>query len=88
MPLDNPDGIPEDDLAARKEVRGCLSVGAHTAAVMMCRKLLFHVAVAHGLPEKNDNDRAPTFVEALNKLESEGVWAYASVGGKNQGRGQ
>ena len=74
MPLDDPDGIPEDDLAAWHEVRGCLSVGAHTAAVMMCRKLLFHVAVAHGLPEKNDNDRAPTFVEALNKLESEGVF--------------
>jgi len=74
MPLDNPDGVPEDDLAAWQEVRGCLSVGAYTAAVMMCRKLLFHVAVAHELPRKNDKDRAPTFAEALDHLESEGVF--------------
>jgi Domain of unknown function (DUF4145) len=74
MPLDNPDGVPKDDLAAWQEVRGCLSVGAHTAAVMMCRKLLFHVAVAHGLSEKNEKDKAPTFAEALNHLESEGVF--------------
>jgi hypothetical protein len=48
-------------------------VGANTAAVMMCRKLLFHVAVAHGLPEKDNSNRAPNFAKALKHLEDEGV---------------
>jgi hypothetical protein len=50
-----------------------LSVGANTAAVMMCRKLLFHIAVAHGLAEKDDNGRAPSFAKALSRLEDEDV---------------
>jgi len=61
-PLDTPD-----------EALGCISVGANTAAVMMCRKLLFHIAVAHGLPEKDGGGRAPTFAKALKHLEDEGV---------------
>jgi hypothetical protein len=48
-------------------------VGANTAAVMMCRKLLFHIAVTHGLPEKDGNGRAPNFAKALKHLEDEGV---------------
>lgn len=40
---------------------------------MMCRKLLFHVAIQHGLPEKDDKGRAPNFAQALEHLESEGV---------------
>jgi hypothetical protein len=43
------------------------------AAVMLCRKLLFHVAVAHGLPPKNDKDRAPTYAEAVDHLEEQGL---------------
>ncbi|MFL0180689.1 MULTISPECIES: DUF4145 domain-containing protein [unclassified Mycobacterium] len=72
-PLDIPSVLEGDDLAAWTEALGCLSVGANTAAVMMCRKLLFHIAVAHGLPEKDKNGRAPTFQQALSHLESEGV---------------
>lgn len=73
-PLDAPAVLSGDDLAAWDEALGCLSVGANTAAVMMCRKLLFHIAVTHGLPAKNDKDRAPSFEEALNHLESVGVF--------------
>lgn len=40
---------------------------------MMCRKLLFHIAVAHGLPEKDGSGRAPNFAKALKHLEDEGV---------------
>ncbi|ORL01821.1 hypothetical protein A6F55_19200 [Prescottella equi] len=40
---------------------------------MMCRKLLFHVAVSHGLPERNNKDRAPSFYEALEHLQTEGI---------------
>lgn len=72
-PLDVPNGVKGNDLAAWEEVRSCLSVGAHTAAVMMCRKLLFHIAVSEGLPAKKDNGRAPGFAEAMNHLEAEGV---------------
>ncbi len=73
MPLDDPEHLGGADLEAWLEVRGCLSVGANTAAVMMCRKLLFHMAVTHGLPEKNARDRSPTFAEALEHLQSEGI---------------
>jgi len=73
MPLDIPGGLAADDLASWVEVRSCLSVGAFTAAVMMCRKLLFHMAVTHGLPQKNTRDKAPSFAEALDHLQSEEV---------------
>ncbi|OMC20609.1 DUF4145 domain-containing protein [Mycobacterium colombiense] len=71
--MDTPDILNGNDLAAWSEALGCLSVGANTAAVMMCRKLLFHIAVAHGLPEKNGSGRAPNFAKALKHLEDEGV---------------
>lgn len=72
-PLDTPDVLTGLEAIAWAEVRACLSVGATTAAVMMCRKLLFHIAVGHGLPEKNEKGRAPTFDQALQHLEDEGV---------------
>lgn len=72
-PLDVPDGLPNPDYAAWDEVRSCLGVGAYTAAVMMCRKLLFHIAVAHGLPEKNEKGWAPNFAQCLDHLQAEGI---------------
>ncbi|MCV7091639.1 DUF4145 domain-containing protein [Mycobacterium interjectum] len=72
-PFDIPDVLTGDDLAAWTEALGCLSVGANTAAVMMCRKLLFHIAVAHKLPPKDGSGHAPTFAKALKHLEDEGV---------------
>jgi len=72
-PLANPDGVTGQELQAWQEVRDCLGVGAHTAAVMLCRKLLLHVAAAHGLPAKGDNDRAPGFYQAVQHLETEGI---------------
>jgi hypothetical protein len=73
-PFDLPNALEGEALAAWQEVRSCLSVGATTAAVMMCRKLLFHIAAEHGLPEKDAKGRAPTFAEALDHLEAEGVF--------------
>lgn len=60
--------VPEVE-AAWQEVRSTIGVGATTSAVMMCRKILFHVAVDNGLPAKNDKDRAPTFVEVVKHLD-------------------
>ncbi|MGV9718763.1 DUF4145 domain-containing protein [Rhodococcus pyridinivorans] len=72
-PLDVPDGLPNADYEAWDEVRSCLQAGAYTAAVMMCRKLLFHIAVAHDLPPKNEKNRAPSFAQCLDHLELEGI---------------
>src|SRR5690606_4358476 len=72
-PLRVPAGLPPVELAAWSEVRECLGVGASTAAVMLCRKLLLHVAVSHGLPEKGDKGRAPSFVDAVAHLEAVGI---------------
>jgi len=68
-PLSNPKGLAGTELDVWTEVRRCLSIAAPTAAVMLCRKLLFHIAVANGLPAKNDKDRAPTYAEAVKALE-------------------
>ena len=73
MPLAVPLGVSGVELAAWKEVRECLSVGAYTAAVMLCRKLLLHVAVAHGLVGKDDKGRAPSFAAAVEHLEGAGI---------------
>ena len=72
-PLSTPGGVEGVELAAWTEVRECLGVGANTAAVMMCRKILLHIAVAQGLPAKNDKDWAPSFAEVNNYLEMEGI---------------
>ncbi|WP_166375970.1 DUF4145 domain-containing protein [Aeromicrobium phragmitis] len=72
-PLRQPQGLPDADARIWDEVRTCLGAGANTASVMLCRKLLFHVAVEHGLPAKNEKNRAPTFKEAVDHLRSEGI---------------
>ncbi len=67
------DGCPDDVAAAWAEVRADLAAGAWTSAVMMCRKILFHIAVEEGLPAQSESGRAPTFKECLNRLRSEGL---------------
>lgn len=72
-PLRVPAGLPADGGTVWGEVRDCLGVGAYTSAVMMCRKLLMHVAVAHGLPPKDGSNRAPNFAQCVNHLQAEGI---------------
>lgn len=72
-PLRTPRGLPPMDATIWNEARSCLGVGANAATVMLCRKLLFHIAVAHGLPAKDEKGRAPTFAAAVAHLESEGL---------------
>jgi hypothetical protein len=45
-----------------KEARDCFSVGAHTSAVLACRKLLMHVGVEQGAKE---NQNFVAYVEHL-----------------------
>lgn len=72
-PMRVPLGLPESDELIWEETRRCLGVGAYSAAVMLCRKLLLHTAVAHGLPAKDDNDRAPSYYQAVEYLQSESL---------------
>ena len=72
-PLRTPLGVPEDEVAVWEEARSCLGVGAHTAAVMLCRKLLFHIAVTHGLAPANSKGFAPGFAECAKHLEKQGL---------------
>jgi hypothetical protein len=73
LPLREPAGLPEVEKRVWQEVRQCLSVGAYAAAVMLCRKLLFHIAVTNGLAAKNDRGWAPNFTECTDHLLSVGL---------------
>jgi hypothetical protein len=71
-PLRVPKGLPAAEGAVWNEVRECLAVGAATASVMLCRKLLLHIAVTHGLAPKNPKGWAPAFKDVVDHLESHG----------------
>lgn len=73
LPLDVPQGLEDDAAATWEEARTCLGAGAYTASVMMCRKLLMHMAVEEGLPKKDGRGHAPNFFECLDHLEAEAV---------------
>lgn len=73
LPLREPAGLPEVEQRVWQEVRQCMSVGANAAAVMLCRKLLFHIAVTNGLPSKNDKGWAPNFQACTDHLLTEGL---------------
>ena len=73
LPLRVPAGVSGVELEVWNEARECLGVGAYTAAVMLCRKLLMHIAVANGLSPKSDRGFAPTFVQCVEHLETEGL---------------
>lgn len=68
-PLGVPEGLPPDELRVWQEVRSCLGVGADSAAVLLCRKLLLHIAVSVGMDAKDDNGRAPDFRRCVEYLE-------------------
>lgn len=74
------EGLPEEDARIWDEARTCFGAAAYTAAVMLCRKLLFHIAVDKGLAASNARGRAPGFQECVNHLESEGVITKTMLG--------
>lgn len=73
LPLRTPRHLPPEDQAVWEEVRQCLGSGAHMAAVMLCRKLLLHLAVAKGLPPENNKGHSPGFEECVKHLQSTGT---------------
>jgi len=67
-PLGGPDvkHAPKEVQAAYNEARRCMQVEAYTAAAMMLRKLLMHVACEKGAPP------GAKFVVYVNHLEAQG----------------
>lgn len=72
-PFEDLADLPEDVEVAWEEARAALGAGAPMAASHVLRKILFHVAVEQGLPEKNEKDHAPGFVECVAYLVDEGL---------------
>jgi len=71
-PLRTPDGLPVLERDAWTEVRNTLGVGAHTAAVMLCRKMVLHVAIAAGLDPVGSNGQGPSFGRSVGFLQEQG----------------
>jgi hypothetical protein len=59
-------GLPADVEDAYEEARRCMEVSAYTAAELICRKILMHVAVEKGASE------GESFVSYLSYLENNG----------------
>jgi hypothetical protein len=57
---------PEDIQSLYEEARKCTSAGAYTATVMLCRKLLMHIAVEKG----DEEDKS--FTDYVNYLANKG----------------
>jgi hypothetical protein len=88
-PLRTPRGLPSIDASIWEEARSCLGVYAYSATVMLCRKLLLHVAVEKGLPAKDKRNRSPSYMDAVKHLESAGVITTdMRVGRRDQGHRQ
>lgn len=72
-PFGTPEHLSAPVVAAWQEALDCYSANAYTSCALMCRKLLFHMAVEAGLPEKNEKGRAPRFDECLKHLVAEEI---------------
>jgi hypothetical protein len=59
-------GLPQDVKDSYSEARRCMEVNAFTAAELICRKILMHVAVDKGAKE------GESFASYLSYLETEG----------------
>lgn len=60
--------LPQNMEILFTEARRAVSVGANTAAVMLCRTILMHIAVGQQAPIKNDRGKSPTFKEYVDYL--------------------
>ena len=58
--------LPEDVGLLYREARNCIAASSYTAAVLACRKLLMHLAVAQGAPE------GESFLKYVDYLAAQG----------------
>ena len=67
-PFDIPDNLSEEVAGTWDEALMSYTATAYTSCALMCRKIIFHMAVEAGLPAKNEKDRAPGFEQCVNHL--------------------
>ena len=72
-PFATPDHLSREVKSTWEEACNSFMMGAYTACTLMCRKLIFYMAVEEGLPEKNDRNRAPGFEQCINYLVESGL---------------
>lgn len=70
-PFDTPDHLPKDLEQTWLEARRSFSISAFTGSALMCRKIIFHLAVDAGLPSKNEKGFAPRFEDCVDHLVAE-----------------
>ena len=58
--------LPDDVKKLYREARNCVAIGSYTSAVLSCRKLLMHIAVAQ------QADVGKSFVEYVEYLAAKG----------------
>jgi Domain of unknown function (DUF4145) len=62
------DNLPGDIGPLYQESRNCMTVSAYTAAVLTCRKILLHIAVEKGAPEKSNFEAAVDHLITANVI--------------------
>lgn len=67
------DHLPTDIANLYGEARRCFSVSAFSACVMLCRKLLMHIAVEQGATEKNSAGHSNSFKYFVKYLDDENI---------------
>lgn len=71
LPLETVDRLSEEVLVSWNEARSCFAANAFTACTLMCRKIIFHMAVDKGLPAENAKGFAPSFFDCVDYLVEE-----------------
>jgi hypothetical protein len=64
--------LPPDVAKMYEEARNCTSANACTAAVLVCRKILMHIAVAEGAPTNKSFKEYVDYLESHNYLPPRG----------------
>lgn len=70
-PFDVPGNLSDEVSKTWNEALLSYTATAFTSCALMCRKIIFHMAVEAGLGEKKSNGFAPNFTECINFLVKE-----------------
>lgn len=70
-PLGTPANLSEEVTNTWSEALMSFTASAYTSCALMCRKIIFHMAVEAGLGEKKSNGFAPNFTECIDFLVKE-----------------
>lgn len=77
FPKNEPFGVPEnlsDEVSGTwNEALKSFTASAYTGCALMCRKIIFHMAVEAGLPEEDGRGKGPSFFDCIDHLVQEGL---------------